>query len=113
MGPLVRVVVGGEPVGAEPVLVEVDERGEGVVRAARPGDVVAAVTGTFSDAVARVRPMAEAIRAQFAGLVDRPDEVGVVFGLKVHADAGVVVAHTSAEANFQVSLVWRGDQDTR
>lgn len=102
MKPLVSVAVGEDQV----VLVEVDDVGDGIVRAARPGEVVASLGEVFHGALARIRPMAETIRTQFDALAERPEEIGVEFGLKVHAEAGVVIAHTGGEANFKVTLRW-------
>jgi Trypsin-co-occurring domain 1 len=93
--------------GAQPVLMEVEEAGDGVVRAARPGEVVAAATESFQAALARFRPMASAMVQQFRELGERPQEISVEFGLKLTAEAGMVIAHTGGEANFKVSLLWR------
>jgi Trypsin-co-occurring domain 1 len=93
--------------GAEPVLMEVDEVGDGVVRASRPGEVVATATESFQAALARFRPVAGAIVQQFRQLGERPEEISVEFGLKLTAQAGMVIAHSGGEANFKVSLLWR------
>jgi alkanesulfonate monooxygenase SsuD/methylene tetrahydromethanopterin reductase-like flavin-dependent oxidoreductase (luciferase family) len=93
--------------GAEPVLMEVAEVDEGAVRVARPGEVVATATESFQAALARFRPMASAVVKQLRELADRPEEISVEFGLKLTADAGMVIAKTGGEANFKVSLVWR------
>jgi alkanesulfonate monooxygenase SsuD/methylene tetrahydromethanopterin reductase-like flavin-dependent oxidoreductase (luciferase family) len=93
--------------GAQPVLVEVAEVDAGVVRAARPGEVVATATETFQAALARFRPMASAIVEQFRQLGEHPQEISVEFGLKLTAEAGMVIAHTGGEANFRVNLLWR------
>jgi len=106
MKPLVYV-----PVGADEVfLVEVDGPPEGIGRVARPGEVVATLSDTFDDALGRLRGLAERLRAEFAEAADAPDEVDVELGLKVHATAGLVVAHTSGEANFRLTLRWRRQQ---
>jgi hypothetical protein len=95
--------------GAQPVLVEVAEAGDGVVRAARPGEVVATAAESFQAALARFRPMASAMVKQFRELSERPQEISVEFGLKLTAEAGMVIAQTGGEANFKVSLVWRSE----
>jgi alkanesulfonate monooxygenase SsuD/methylene tetrahydromethanopterin reductase-like flavin-dependent oxidoreductase (luciferase family) len=89
--------------GAQPVLVEVAEVGDGVVRAGRPGEVVATATESFQAALARFRPIVE----EFHQLGPRPEEISVEFGLKLTAAAGMVIAHTGVEANFKVNLLWR------
>jgi alkanesulfonate monooxygenase SsuD/methylene tetrahydromethanopterin reductase-like flavin-dependent oxidoreductase (luciferase family) len=93
--------------GAQPVLVEVAESGDGVVRAGRPGEVVATATESFQAALARFRPMARAMGEEFRQPGPRPEEISVAFGLKLTAEAGMVVAHTGVEANFRVNLLWR------
>lgn len=96
--------------GSDPVLVEVDDAAGGIVRAGRAAELVESLGETFQASLARLRPLADALREQFDALTERPDEVGVEFGLKVTADAGVVIAHTSGEANFKVTLQWRRHQ---
>ena len=93
--------------GAQPVLVEVAEVDDGVVRAGRPGEVVATATESFQAALARFRPMAHAIVEEFRQPDQRPEEIGVEFGLKLTAEAGMVIAHTGVEANFRINLLWR------
>jgi hypothetical protein len=51
--------------------------------------------------------MAQAVITKLRNLGERPDDIGVEFGLKMTMDAGLVVAHTSAEANFKVTLQWK------
>jgi hypothetical protein len=36
-----------------------------------------------------------------------PDKVEVEFGVKLNADAGVILASAGAEANYTVTLTWR------
>jgi alkanesulfonate monooxygenase SsuD/methylene tetrahydromethanopterin reductase-like flavin-dependent oxidoreductase (luciferase family) len=103
MAYLVEVPVDGAP----PVLMEVAEVDDGVVRASRPGEVVATAAESFQAALARFRPMASAMVTQFRELGERPQEISVEFGLKLTAEAGMVIAQTGGEANFKVSLVWR------
>jgi hypothetical protein len=93
--------------GAQPVVMEVVEASEGVVRASRPGEVVATATESFQAALARFRPMAGAVVEQFRELGECPEEISVEFGLKLTAEAGMVVAHAGGEANLKVSLLWR------
>jgi hypothetical protein len=103
MNPLVAVPLEE----GEAILVEVDDTGDGIVRAARPGEVVATLNESFEAALARLQPLAQAIVSRFRDLAERPDEVGVEFGVKLSADAGLVVAHSSGEANFKITLQWR------
>jgi hypothetical protein len=88
------------------VKVEVDPR-SGIVPSARPGEVVARASESFQSALERLTPMSEDIVARFRNLAVRPAEIGIEFGIKLTAEAGVVIAHTSGEANFKVTLQWR------
>ena len=89
------------------VLVEVDASADEIVRSARPGEVAAALDETFQAALARLQPMTQAIVGKLREIAERPDVISVEFGIKLSADAGLVVAHTSGEANFRVNLRWR------
>jgi hypothetical protein len=94
--------------GADPVVIEVDDGGDsGIVRSARPGEVVATATMSFDAALERLQPMAQTLITRLRDLAERPDEIGVEFGLKMSMGAGLVVAHSSGEANFKVTLQWK------
>ena len=94
--------------GASPVVMEVeDTEGSGIVRSTRPGEVIATANKSFDEALERLQPMAQAVITKLRNLGERPDDIGVEFGLKMTMDAGLVVAHTSAEANFKVTLQWK------
>ncbi|SCF28461.1 CU044_2847 family protein [Micromonospora mirobrigensis] len=92
--------------GAEPVLIEVSSERTGIERVGRAGDVVRDANETLQQALARVRPAAEAVLDSVRGMASAPDKVTVEFGVKLTAEAGVVVARTAAEANFTVSVEW-------
>jgi hypothetical protein len=51
--------------------------------------------------------MAETLVTRLRDVGERPDEIGIEFGLKMSMEAGLVVAHTSGEANFKVTLQWK------
>jgi hypothetical protein len=88
------------------LVVEVDEE-PGIVRSARPGELMATASQTFESALVKVKPAAEALLATFRNLAESPDEITVDFGMKVTAEAGLVIAQGGAEANFAVKLAWR------
>jgi len=89
------------------LLVEVDEpMPEGVVRAARPGEVIARAKETLEEALDKIKPAAQSIIAKLRGLPDAPDEVGVEFGIKLSAEAGAFIASAGVEANYKVTLKW-------
>jgi hypothetical protein len=69
--------------------VEVDEPGtEGMVRAARPGEITEKATQTFEAALERLKPAAAAIISQLRGVSDPPEQIGVEFGVKLSAGGG-------------------------
>jgi len=91
------------------ILVEVDvdeNEQDGIVPAARPGEVVARAAQSFEAALGNIKPAASAIIAKLRSLSDAPDEVQVEFGLKLSAEAGAIVAAAGAEANYTVTLKW-------
>ena len=66
----------------------------------------------LEQAVAMVRPLAEALLGELGNLTQQPNEVAVEFGIKLNATAGIVVANTAIEGNCKVKLSWktsRGD----
>jgi hypothetical protein len=94
---------------AAPVVMEIDDEAadSGVVRSARPGEVIATATESLGAALEHLQPMAQTILSKLRTLAESPDEIDVEFGLKMTVGAGLVVAHSSAEANFRVTLQWR------
>jgi hypothetical protein len=95
--------------GGGSILVQVDEPTPegGVVRAARPGEIVAKASQTFESALDKIKPAAGAIISKLRGLADPPDEIEVEFGLTMNAEAGAFVAAAGAEANYTVKLTWK------
>ena len=91
------------------IVVEVDEPEPegGLVKAARPGEVVAKAKETFEQALEKIRPAAQVIVKKLRSLADAPDTIEVEFGLKLSAEAGAVVASTAFEANYTVTLTWK------
>lgn len=92
------------------VFFDVDEPLSGSERVSRRGEnLVVALDERLESALASVRPAAEAVIEAFRAL--SPDEVAVEFGLRLDAQAGVVVAKTGASGHFTVSLKWaRSDE---
>jgi hypothetical protein len=62
-------------------------------------------TDRFEDAVARIRPAAQALLDSLKDL-NTPHEISLEFGVKFNAKAGVVFASVDSEAVFKVSLTW-------
>src|SRR6266566_909350 len=88
--------------------VEVDEP-EGVggtVRAGRDTGTPEKSPQTFEQALSKIRPATEKVIATLSDLVDQPDEIQMQFGFSLHAEAGVVIASVSTDANYTVTLRW-------
>jgi hypothetical protein len=92
------------------VFIEVDE-GDGehsdrTVRGQQRGGAEQDRAQRFVDAVARVKPAAEAVLRTFQEL-QTPDEISLEFGVKFNAKAGAILASVDSEATFKVSLKWK------
>lgn len=91
------------------VLVEVaDLSSVPTVRGMSGSAVVERAQVTFEGAVGRIQPAVQGMIGQLHALSEQPDEIQIVFGLDLHAEAGAFVAQASADANFSVTLTWRG-----
>ncbi|MGW2559297.1 CU044_2847 family protein [Streptomyces sp. NPDC001514] len=91
------------------VRVEVEGQQEtGIDRVGRgsASEVVRGSAQTLQEALAHIRPAVDAVADSVRGLASRPDSVSVEFGIKLSAEAGVVVAKAASEANFAVRLEW-------
>ncbi|MFC6136450.1 CU044_2847 family protein [Streptomyces spororaveus] len=99
--------IGGAAEPQDVVRVEVVETGEdGLVRVARPGQVMARASRSLAEMVTGIRPVAQSFVDGFRGIPQAPDELNLEFGLSISAEADVVISSTAAEANFKISLTW-------
>ncbi|MGW0548671.1 CU044_2847 family protein [Streptomyces altiplanensis] len=90
------------------VLVEIaDGESAGIDRVGRAAALARATSETLQDAMGHVRPALDVIAAGLRDMAHTPDTVRVDFGIKLTAEAGVVVAKAASEANFTVSVEWR------
>lgn len=90
------------------IVVEASEEpaAAGVVRAARPGEVVQEAGQTFEEALDRtLMPVANALMERLSKI--KPQEAEVTLGLTLSAEAGVVFSKIAGEASFSVKLTWR------
>lgn len=100
--------------GGGSVLVEVDDDERGVVRAARTRGAVESAATSLSVALTGVRDAAAEALRQFREMATAPDEVQLEFGVRLNAEAGAVIAKTSAEGHLTVTLTWsRTDRQGR
>ncbi|MFC8240058.1 CU044_2847 family protein [Streptomyces chartreusis] len=72
----------------------------------RPEETVGSAADTLRDAVDRVRPAVQDVVDSLRAMPRRPDTITLEFGVKVTAEAGVVLARTAAEAHFTVGVEW-------
>ncbi|ROO51123.1 hypothetical protein EDC02_5989 [Micromonospora sp. Llam0] len=87
---------------------EVDGR-SGVVKAGRPGEVLARATQSME---AALRPVTVAARAALGELRRaEPDEITVEFGVQFRAELGAVIARSSGECNLKVTMRWASAAD--
>jgi hypothetical protein len=61
---------------------------------------------TLEDALRRVTPTVTTVINQVRSLASPPEKINLEFGVKLTAEAGVVIAKAAAEANFKLSLEW-------
>ncbi|WP_144440851.1 CU044_2847 family protein [Streptomyces roseifaciens] len=92
--------------GTEPIHMEVEVDPAGVDRVSRAGDVIATAAESLQEAVGRIRPVAEAFLSGVRDMTRMPEELTVEFGVKLTAEAGVVIAKAASEGHFTVSMKW-------
>ncbi|MET9349517.1 CU044_2847 family protein [Streptomyces termitum] len=91
------------------VRVQVDETEESVVRVGRGGRTAARAEESLDRMIDVVRPVADAFVGRCRNMARQPDEATLEFGMSLSADAKILIAGSSATANFSVSLTWRND----
>ena len=94
------------------IIIEVDESETGgTVRASRrSGEIVEEAKETFEQALSKIRPATEKVITTLRGLAQKPDEIEMEFGFSLNAAAGVVIASASTQANYKVTLRWKGEE---
>ena len=93
------------------ILVEVNEpEGGGSRRATRGSEEEPEkAPHTFEQALSKIRPATEKVITTLRGLIQKPDEVEMEFGFSLSAEAGVIIASASTQANYRVTLRWKGE----
>jgi Trypsin-co-occurring domain 1 len=87
------------------LLVEVDEESLGIERIRRDENGVVEAGKRLDEALAAAQPTIRTVIQTLRGLA--PDEHEIEFGIKLNAEAGVVVAKSAVEGHFNVKLLWR------
>jgi len=62
---------------------------------------------SFNAAIAKIRPVANAVIGQVRSFNEPADEVEVRFGLKMSAEFGAVIASGNAEVHYEITLKWK------
>lgn len=90
------------------IVIMVDEpETDGAIRAAR-GEKIAKAKETLEEVLDKVLPTTRRTIEKLRSIGSKPDEIEVTFGISLSTVAGVIIASTSAEANFSVTVRWSG-----
>lgn len=81
-----------------------------VTRGGRTDDLVTSAGASLEQALDQLGPIVKGVVTKLREAADWPDEVEVEFSISLSADANVIIARTSGEANFKISLHWTRDR---
>jgi hypothetical protein len=98
--------------GNETIIVEVDEPEEerGSRRVARgTEEEPEQASQSFEQALKKIRPATEKVITTLRDLIQKPDEIEMEFGFSLSAGTGVIIASASTQANYRVTLRWKGE----
>ena len=90
--------------GGSTIIVEVDLPEAAIERTGRGNQIIKAKE-QFGDLLEQIKPVAQTVFSKLGSL--NADEIGVEFGIKLGAKAGVIIACADTEANFTVSPTWK------
>lgn len=96
-----------EAAGERTLPIEVDETVTGVVRSGRTGELAEEASVSLEEALERVAPAAGALIAKLRGAAEGIDQIDVQFGLKLSGEVGAIIAKSSIEANFTITVTWK------
>jgi hypothetical protein len=88
------------------VLIEVDDSGRGQALRSRGNSIPTTVSEPLDHLLASIGPVTQTMLGELSGLADSPHELEIEFGIKLSADAKVVIARAGGEANFRIALRW-------
>lgn len=117
--PLVAFLVGTD--SQDTILVEA-EPGSGKKRLGDPNsasnvtrrgasEVIQQAGQSLEQALDRLRPAAQMIVDKLKSA--SPDELTVEFGVKLEAEAGVVITKAATEAHFKIALKWKPSSSSK
>ena len=88
------------------IVIEVDEpEVGGTVRAAR-GEKLEQAKETVEEALNKILPVTKNVVEKIRDVAHKPEEIEITFGVKLTTTAGAVIASASAEANFEIRMLW-------
>src|SRR5687767_4013275 len=88
------------------VLIELaDARTDEVRRGGLSTSAVVDASKTLEQVIAQLKPLTEAFASEVR-VTDGPEEVELEFAVRMSADANLVIAKTTGEANFRMKLRW-------
>lgn len=96
------------------VLIEVEDVPSKGVKpvAIAPGEIAAKAKQSFEDSLQTIAPTVNAIHRRLSNLTQPADEVEVKFSVKLSGEVGAVVTKLGGEANYEITLKWKGDRAT-
>lgn len=96
----------------ETIVVEVDEpeeeRGARRVVRGTEGEPEQA-SQSFEQALKKIPSATEKVMTTLRDLIQKPDEIEMEFGFSFSVGAGVIIASASTQANYRVTLRWKGE----
>jgi hypothetical protein len=98
------------PIDDDNDVIKVEISNQGLVRVGA-GEVIGRATERFDQAVAQVVRMGQDAIRRARDTAQPPSAVDVELGLKLTAKTGFVIAESSGEANFKVTLKWTLDDN--
>lgn len=88
--------------------IEVYEIGsDGRTKIGAGSKVVDKTAEQMDEAINVAKRVAGKASQQLTNMDHRPDEVQIKLGLKLTAEAGALIAKTSAEGNIEITLTWK------
>ncbi|NUP44726.1 MAG: hypothetical protein HOY76_48790 [Streptomyces sp.] len=93
--------------GGEPILVEIDRR---TTRVGRVQDQFDTAGESLQRSLTRVQEIAGHVFDKLSALPRKPERIRVEFGVKLTADANVILTRTGGEAHFVIEMEWEGER---
>ncbi len=91
------------------VFIEVDRvttSGEVTPCTRNPGEIAAKAGQTFSEALANIKPMIQAVRTQLDDAAEAATAMEVKFSVKLSGEVGAVITKVGGEATYEITMRW-------